>query len=58
VERAAVELVQAEPAVELQYLALVDPDGFAPVTVAEAGQVLALAARLGGTRLIDNLVLR
>jgi pantoate--beta-alanine ligase len=57
VERAAVALVQAEPAVELQYLALVDPDRFAPVTVAEAGQVLAVAARLGGTRLIDNLVL-
>jgi pantoate--beta-alanine ligase len=57
VERAAVALVQAEPAVELQYLALVDRDRFAPVTVAEAGQVLAVAARLGGTRLIDNLVL-
>ena len=57
VERAAVAVVEAEPAVELQYLALADPDSFAPVTVAEAGQVLAVAARLGGTRLIDNLVL-
>ena len=58
VERTAVEVVEAEPAVELQYLALVDPDRFAPVTAAQAGQVLAVAARLGGTHLIDNLVLR
>jgi pantoate--beta-alanine ligase len=57
VERAAVAVVEPEPAVELQYLALADPDSFAPVTVADAGQVLAVAARLGGTRLIDNLVL-
>ena len=54
----AAELVETEPAVALQYLALVDPESFAPVAAAEAGQVLALAARLGGTRLIDNLVLR
>jgi pantoate--beta-alanine ligase len=58
VERAAVKLVETEPAVELQYLALVDPDGFAPVAAAEAGQVLAVAARLGTTRLIDNVVLQ
>ncbi|HEX6676023.1 MAG TPA: pantoate--beta-alanine ligase, partial [Actinomycetes bacterium] len=57
VERAAVDLVETEPAVELQYLALVDPDRFAPVATAEAGQVLAVAARLGGARLIDNVVL-
>src|SRR6266542_3926232 len=53
-ERVAAELVETEPAVALQYLALVDPDSFAPVAAAEAGQVLAVAARLGGARLIDN----
>jgi pantoate--beta-alanine ligase len=57
-ERVAAELVETEPAVALQYLALVDPDSFAPVAAAEAGQVLAVAARLGGARLIDNVVLR
>jgi pantoate--beta-alanine ligase len=58
VERAAVKLVETEPSVELQYLALVDADRFAPVAAAEAGQVLAVAAKLGSTRLIDNVVLR
>jgi pantoate--beta-alanine ligase len=58
VERAAVKLVETEPSVELQYLVLVDADRFAPVAAAEAGQVLALAAKLGTTRLIDNVVLR
>ena len=58
VERLAAELVETEPAVALQYLALVDPESFAPVAAAEAGQVLAVAARLGGARLIDNVVLR
>jgi pantoate--beta-alanine ligase len=57
-ERVAAELVETEPAVALQYLALVDPDSFAPVAAAEAGQVLAVAARLGGAHLIDNVVLR
>jgi pantoate--beta-alanine ligase len=58
VERVAVKLVETEPAVELQYLALVEPDGFTPPATAEAGQVLAVAASLGAVRLIDNLVLR
>jgi pantoate--beta-alanine ligase len=58
VERVAVKLVETEPAVELQYLALVEPDDFTPPAAAEAGQVLAVAASLGATRLIDNLVLR
>jgi pantoate--beta-alanine ligase len=58
VERVAVKLVETEPAVELQYLALVEPDGFTAPAAAEAGQVLAVAASLGATRLIDNVVLR
>jgi pantoate--beta-alanine ligase len=58
VERVAVKLVETEPAVALQYLALVEPDGFTPPATAEAGQVLAVAAGLGATRLIDNVVLR
>jgi pantothenate synthetase len=42
---------------ELEYVALVEPDGFEPVERAEAGQVLAVAARVGRTRLIDNVIL-
>lgn len=42
----------------VDYLSLVDPETFAPVTGRYAGPaVLAIAARAGGTRLIDNVPL-
>jgi pantoate--beta-alanine ligase len=40
--------------VEPEYLALVDPDTFEPVARLEAPALLAVAARVGATRLIDN----
>ncbi|HWD44110.1 MAG TPA: pantoate--beta-alanine ligase [Actinomycetota bacterium] len=57
VEAAAREVLEATPGVERDYVALVDPVTFEPVKQAEAGQVLATAARVGRTRLIDNVVL-
>jgi pantoate--beta-alanine ligase len=46
------------PPVELDYLALVDPADFTEVGDAYRGPaVLAVAARVGATRLIDNLPL-
>lgn len=69
VRRAAHDVLEGAPGVEIDYVAVVDPvtfteragaglglapaEGVAPV--ATSGEVLlALAARLGGTRLIDN----
>ena len=50
------EVLAAEPAVVLDYLALVDPATFTPVPPGQAGRaVLAVAATVGGTRLIDNV---
>jgi pantoate--beta-alanine ligase len=43
--------------VEPEYLELVDPDSFAPVSAMDGRALLALAARVGGTRLIDNVLL-
>jgi pantoate--beta-alanine ligase len=43
--------------VEPEYLALVSPDTLAPVTRLDAPALLAVAARVGSTRLIDNLTL-
>jgi pantoate--beta-alanine ligase len=57
IELAAGELLRGEPGMEPEYVALVEPDGFEPVEQAEAGQVLATAARVGRTRLIDNVIL-
>ena len=57
VEAAARDLLEDEPGVEPDYVALVDPVTFEPVKQAEPGQVLATAARVGRTRLIDNVIL-
>ena len=42
--------------VELDYLAIVDAETLLPVPVAEAGTLVAIAAWVGKTRLIDNLI--
>jgi pantoate--beta-alanine ligase len=46
-----------EPAVRPDYFALVDPDGLEPVGRATTGTIALVAARVGATRLIDNLIL-
>ena len=50
---AAMSVLATEPAIELDYLALTDPD-LGPVPETGEGRIL-VAARLGATRLIDNL---
>ena len=40
--------------VEPEYLALVDPDTFSPVDTVNGRVLVAVAARVGDTRLIDN----
>ncbi|HLB21733.1 MAG TPA: pantoate--beta-alanine ligase [Solirubrobacteraceae bacterium] len=44
--------------VEPEYLELVDPETFEPCDELQREALLALAARIGRTRLIDNVVLR
>jgi len=62
-ERSAAALLAAaadamEPfGVEAEYLALVDPDTLEPVARLEEPALLAVAARVGATRLIDNELL-
>jgi pantoate--beta-alanine ligase len=55
--RAALLNELAEPGVEAEYAEAVDPRTLAPVERAVPGTVLAVAARVGRTRLIDNLIL-
>jgi pantoate--beta-alanine ligase len=57
VEAAARDLLEDRPGVEPDYVALVEEATFEPAKQAQAGQVLATAARVGRTRLIDNVIL-
>lgn len=45
------------PAIQVDYVALVEPDSFRPVVRLAGPSVAAIAARVGDTRLIDNVVI-
>ena len=51
------DVLQVYPALTVEYIAIVDPDRMQPIEQVEATTILALAARVGATRLIDNIVL-
>ncbi|MFH0810851.1 MAG: pantoate--beta-alanine ligase [Pseudomonadota bacterium] len=51
------ELIAAQPAVRLEYLAFQDPETLQPVEQIASTTLLALAAFVGATRLIDNTLL-
>lgn len=52
----AVRVLQHVPEIRLEYLELVDPDTIRPVDYVEAPVRAALAAWIGKTRLIDNVL--
>jgi pantoate--beta-alanine ligase len=53
---AAQQILRAEPALAVDYVAVVDPGTFTPATPGQAGPaVIVAAATAGGTRLIDNV---
>lgn len=54
---AAREIFATEPAVRVDYVQLVDPDTLEDVAIVSAGTLAALAAFVGTTRLIDNVIL-
>ncbi|MES2219592.1 MAG: pantoate--beta-alanine ligase [Acidobacteriota bacterium] len=63
-ERRTIELLQTmravlqqEPAIRVDYLEAVDADTLLPIDVVKSGGLLAVAAYVGNTRLIDNVVL-
>ena len=49
--------LQSEPGVNVEYIAIVEPEGMTPVTAVQGSTIVAIAARVGGTRLIDNISL-
>jgi len=52
-----VEGVLAEDGLVPEYVALVDPDSFQPLSVVDRPTLVALAARVGPVRLIDNMLI-
>jgi pantoate--beta-alanine ligase len=44
-----------QPEVAVEYIAIVEPDGLVPVTLVDGRTIVAVAGRIGGTRLIDNI---
>jgi pantoate--beta-alanine ligase len=54
---AATQVMRAEPAITIDYVELLDPDSLEPLHRVEKSGLLAVAARLGSTRLIDNILL-
>jgi pantoate--beta-alanine ligase len=46
------------PEARIDYLAIVDADSLLPVTLVETGTLVAIAAYLGQTRLIDNFLVK
>ncbi|MBA3318628.1 MAG: pantoate--beta-alanine ligase [Gemmatimonadales bacterium] len=49
--------LQTFPEVQVEYIALAEPGAMAPVVEVQATTIVALAARVGLTRLIDNIIL-
>lgn len=57
VERAMRGVLEETAGVEIEYAAVVDPERFTPVVRIQGPSLAAVAARVGGTRLIDNAIL-
>ena len=51
------QVLATEAAVKVEYVAVAEPATLAPVETVDAETVVALAARVGRTRLIDNIIL-
>ena len=54
--RSGLEVLGAEPEVRVDYLAIVDANTLLPVERADSGALVAVAAYVGKTRLIDNFL--
>jgi len=52
-----VRVMKSEPAAHMEYAEVVDPHTLLPIEDVSKGALLAVAARIGSTRLIDNVLL-
>ncbi len=52
------EKFREEPLIEPEYVEVVEPDNLKPLLHTGSSAVIAAAVRIGGTRLIDNVIIR
>ncbi len=57
IERAMYRVLEMHPLVATEYISIAEPTSLAPVAEVDGTTVVAIAARLGRTRLIDNIIL-
>jgi pantoate--beta-alanine ligase len=57
IEQRMREKLKTTPEVSVDYIAIVEPQTLTPIRAVNAETVVAIAGRIGGTRLIDNIVL-
>lgn len=58
IRRCMVEMIENEPLVKMEYLEFVDDDTLEGIKQVNRPVLVALAAKVGQTRLIDNIVIR
>jgi pantoate--beta-alanine ligase len=58
IEQTAAEQISSEPGVQLEYFTLADGDTLHPATTRSARIIALVAAKVGATRLIDNVIIR
>lgn len=56
-QRGMEEVLRVHPDIAVEYIAIADPHHMQPVAVVESSTIVALAVRIGTTRLIDNIAL-
>ena len=57
IEQAGKTVLDAEPGVATDYFAVAEPERLEPAVEAKPGSIVMVAARVGRTRLLDNLIL-
>ena len=50
-------VLEMSPGLRLEYISVAEPEALSPVEAVDGGTVVAIVARVGSTRLIDNIIL-
>jgi pantoate--beta-alanine ligase len=48
-------VLDSEPGVRVEYIAIAEPESLSPIATVDGRTIVAIAARVGSTRLIDNI---